>query len=69
MNEGRSFHPKLGPKLTVFPGAVFLVVVVIAVLSYHFFASAGGDAAPGAGARAESRQSSRRQVTPAMVEV
>ena len=47
---------------------MFLVVVVIAVLSYHFFASTG-DAVPGAGPRTDSRQSSRRQVTPAMVEV
>jgi len=50
-------------------GAVFLAVVVIAVLSYRYFA--GPADGPGGSTRTDPRQGSSRgrQVTPAMVEV
>ena len=49
-------------------GAVFLVVVVVAVLSYRYFAGPGDDAQT-TGSAARASASRGRQVTPAMVEV
>ena len=48
-------------------GAVFLAVVVVAVLSYRYFA--GPAEGPPGGSTRQDRATRGRQVTPAMVEV
>lgn len=57
--------------LLIRTGAVFLIVIVVAVLSYRYFAVSGDVGSPGEATRNPSRQNQTRgrQVTPAMVEV
>ena len=56
---------------TKFEGAVFLVVVVLAVLSYRYFAGPGDGPGEGGSTRSDPRTTASRgrPVTPAMVEV